>query len=75
MVSGRVFIFHICIPWGKRLSLVPKLRSYVKVKVKYHSYKSGCCGGICVSHTHLVCYVFDKQGLHDINPLSLDPNF
>ena len=35
MVSDRAFIFHICIPWGKTLSLVPKSRSSIEVKVKY----------------------------------------
>ena len=41
MLSDRAFIFHIYIPWGKTLSLVPKSRSSVKVKVKYqgHSLK------------------------------------
>ena len=39
MVSDRAFIFHVHIPWGKALSLVPKsmsshlLRSNVKVTV------------------------------------------
>ena len=57
MVSDRVFIFHIYIPYGKSLSLVPKSRSSVKVRVKYqwHSLrKNGLCGGIGVSQTHLV---------------------
>ena len=35
MVSHGAFIFHIYIPWGKTLSLVPKSRLSVKVKVKY----------------------------------------
>ena len=35
MVTDKAFIFHIYIPWGKTLSLVPKSRSSVKVKVKY----------------------------------------
>ena len=61
MVSDRAFKFHIYIPWGKTLSLVPKSRSSVKVKVKYqgHSFKkNGSCGGegISVSQTQLVSY-------------------
>ena len=39
MVSDRAFIFCIYIPWDKTLSLVPKSRSSVKVKVKYQGYK------------------------------------
>ena len=41
MVSDRAFIFHTYISWGKSLSLLPKSRSSVKVKVKYqgHSFK------------------------------------
>ena len=54
-------------PWGKTLSLVPKSRSSIKVRVKYQGRsfrkngrcggirrKSGRCGGIQVSQTHLV---------------------
>ena len=41
MVSDRASIFHIYIPWGKTLSLVPKSRSNIKVTV---FQKSGCCG-------------------------------
>ena len=41
MVSDRASIFHIYIPWGKTLSLVPKSRSNIKVTV---FRKSGCCG-------------------------------
>ena len=57
MVNDRAFIFHIYIPWGKTLSLVPKSRSSVKVKVKYqgHSFrKKNEGGGIRVSQTHVV---------------------
>ena len=36
MVSDRAFIFHICIPCGKTVSLVPKSWSFVSVKVKGH---------------------------------------
>ena len=38
MVSGRAFIFHIYIPWGKTLSLVPKSKPSVKVKYKSHIF-------------------------------------
>ena len=57
MVSDRAFIFHICIPWGKTLSLETKSRLSVKVKVKYQGHifrKNGHCGGISVSQTQLV---------------------
>ena len=58
MVSDdTAFIFHIYIPWGKTLSLVPKSRSSIKVKVKCQGHcfqKNGHCGVIRVSQTHLV---------------------
>ena len=54
MVSDRAFIFHICIPWGKALSLVPKSRSSVKVKYQGHSFQNnGRCGGIGLSQIRL----------------------
>ena len=34
MVSDRDFSFHMCIPYGKTFSLIP--RSMSSVKVKYH---------------------------------------
>ena len=60
MVSGRAFMFHIYIPQGKTLSLVPKSRSSVKVICQGHisgsqfKKKNGHCGGIWVSQIHLV---------------------
>ena len=66
MVSYRAFIFQIFIPWGKTPPLIPKSRSYVKVKYQGHSLtkkkkkkkkKNGHCGGvggIHVSQTRLV---------------------
>ena len=33
MVSGRAFIYHMCVPCGKMFSLVPRLRSSVMVAV------------------------------------------
>ena len=58
MVIDTVFIFHIYIPWGKTLSLVPKSRSSVKVKYQCLIFlKNGRCGGICVSqHTSCLLY-------------------
>ena len=38
MVSNRAFIFDICLPLCKPLSLVPKSRSSVKVKYQGHSF-------------------------------------
>ena len=38
MVTDRAFIFHLCISCGKTFSLGPKLRSFVKVKVKYQGH-------------------------------------
>ena len=62
MVSGRVFIFHIYIPWFDSLSLVPKSRLSVKVKYQGHSFKKyGRCGGISVSQTQLVYVRFLKS--------------
>ena len=57
MISDRAFIYHICIPLSKTLSLVPKSRSSVKVKFNFQSHsfrKIGFCGGIRVSQIHLV---------------------
>ena len=51
------------IPWGKMLSLVPKSKSPVKVKVKYqgHSFlKNGHCVGIHVSQTQLCCFLLQR---------------
>ena len=61
MASHRALIFHIYIPWGKTLSLVPKSRSPVKVKVKFiyqdHSFrKNGCCGSL-VLHKRSFFYI------------------
>ena len=39
IASDSAFTFHIYIPWGKTLSLVPKSRSSVKVKVKYQGHR------------------------------------
>ena len=61
MVSDTAHIFHIYIPWGKTLFVVPKSASSVRVKVKYqiHSFrKYGRCGDIRVSQTHLVLQDF-----------------
>ena len=33
MVSDTAFIFHVCIPWNKTLSLVPTSESSVKEMV------------------------------------------
>ena len=38
MVSDIAFIFNICIPCGKTFSLVTKLGSSFKVKVKYQGH-------------------------------------
>ena len=66
-VSDRAFIFHIYIPWGKTLSLVPsqghlsRSRSNIKVTVLK---KNGHCRGNSVSQTQLVpkCFLlFDSQ--------------
>ena len=57
MVSNRAFIFHIYIPWGKTLSLVPKPLSSVKVRYQGHSFrekKNGSCSCISVSQTEIV---------------------
>ena len=40
MVSVRPFIFHIYIPCGKTLSLVPKSRSSVKLMHRYQGHSS-----------------------------------
>ena len=39
MVGDGAFIFHIHIPCGKALSLVPKSTSSVKVKYQGHSFQ------------------------------------
>ena len=51
MASDTPVIFHMHIPLGKTLSLVPKSRSSVKINFEYqgHSFrKNGHCGGIFV---------------------------
>ena len=55
MVSDKAFIFHIVIPWGKTLSLVPKLRSYVKVK--YQGFRKMAVAGALVFHKHSLFYL------------------
>ena len=51
MVSGKAFIFHMCIPRGKTVSLAPISTSSVKVKVIFCK-KNGRFGGIlCFSNT------------------------
>ena len=37
-VSDTAFIFHLCIPCGKKSSVVPRSRPPVKAKVKYHGH-------------------------------------
>ena len=58
MVSDRTCILHKYIPWGNIISLVPKSRSSVKVKVTYqgHSFrKNGRCGGhFCFTSTSCI---------------------
>ena len=60
MVSDRAFLFHIYILWGKTLSLVPMLRPFVKVKVKYqgHSFweKKMAVVGEFVFHKHILLF-------------------
>ena len=62
MVSDRAVIFHIYIPWGKSLSLVPESRLFLKVRVKYQGLsfgkKNGLCRDIHVSQTHLAPQCF-----------------
>ena len=59
MVSDRGLIFHMYIPWGITLSLVPKSKSSVKVKYQGHSFrKNGRFGGISVAQTWLVTTMF-----------------
>ena len=66
MVSDRAFIFNMCIPRGKIFSLIPRLRSSVKVKVKYNIFrKLVITGGISVPQTWLVVIM--------LNPLSPNP--
>ena len=78
MVGDRAFLFHIYVPWGKTISLAPKSRSPVKVKLKYqgHSFrkkkKNGHCGGICVSQTHLVHVILQLSA--NLNALNVHPH-
>ena len=57
MISDIAFIFHIYIPWGKVLSLVPKLRSSVKFKVKYqvHSFQKNGRSEVHSCFTNTAC--------------------
>ena len=56
MVNHRAFKNHMCIPFGKSLSLAPRSRS--SVKIKYHFSKNGLNGGLNVSQTQLVQSAF-----------------
>ena len=64
MVSDGAFIFHIYISLGETLSLVPKSRSSVKVKVKHQGHnfrKKMAVAGALVFHKHgLFSYVYMK---------------
>ena len=57
LVRDRAFIFHMSIPCDKIFLFVPRSRSNIKVTI----FKNGCCGGIGVSQTHLVCLVYTSQ--------------
>ena len=56
MVSDRAFIFHLYIPLGKILPLVPKLRSSVKIKVniKVTVFKKMDVAGVFVLHKDIL---------------------
>ena len=52
---------HTSIPWDNTFLLVPSSISSVKVKVEYQGQnfqKNSRCGGIRVSQTHFICFVF-----------------
>ena len=54
MVSDRAFIFHIYIPWGKNLYLVPSQGHVSRSQLpKKKKKKSVVAGVIRVSQTHL----------------------
>ena len=48
MGSDRAFIFQMCIPWGKTISLVSRSMS------RSHFSKNACYGGISISQTLLI---------------------
>ena len=57
MASDRAFIFHMCIPWGKTISFVPRARSSIKVKVENQDYnlnKKMAFAGVFVFHKHIL---------------------
>ena len=55
MVSDRAFIFHTNVPWDKTLPIVvPKPRSFVKVKNQGHSFgKKIAIAGKFVFYEHI----------------------
>ena len=70
MVSGKAFIFHMCIPRGKTVSLAPISTSSVKVKVIFCK-KMAVSGAFCVSAIHHVKLKLKlKQNLVQINLIS-----
>ena len=63
MVGDRAFLFHIYVPWGKTISLAPKSRSPVKVKLKCqgHSFRKKkkkwpLRRHLCFTNTSCSCY-------------------
>ena len=58
MLNDRVFIFHMCIPYGETVSLMS--RSSVNIKVKYqgHTFLKMAVtrAGSSVSQTHFVLF-------------------
>ena len=68
MVSNSDFIFHMCIPCNKAFSLVPRSRSFARVKVKYQGdilKKNDRHQGTSVSLRHLVsCFDHGNVNLY-----------
>ena len=65
MVSDTAFIFHIYIPLGATLSLVPKSMSSVEVKIQYQGHdfrkkkkKWPFRGHSCFTNTPCLCLFF-----------------
>ena len=55
MVSHRVFLIHMCIPWVKNFSVLPRSRSSVKVSQisRSHFHKMTVAGAL-VFHKHVL---------------------
>ena len=63
MESDSTYIFQMCIPCGKTLSLIPRSRSSVKVKYQGHIFQKKAVTGALVFHKHRMFSALSKEKL------------